>query len=283
MSSPKKKTKQTQDARRSRNADKDVNDILGQMASGKTSEPKPGAVTTGAGSPTAPAELPPGLPPVIDINVLVTPQTVRGRSEQLVNYLPDPKQPKHVMLLPVSYSVPADAKEGDKLKLRGRVMGPAQEMPPPPPPSRLGGPDEEVWELRDQFRMRRLPWWVVFILAIYGMLKLYAVYDSPCAVLGVPSPASASTCALLPPPPPPLPPPQWERALLTYRYLRRRCVEQLSARSQRRIVRSPCALIRTGSSARIALTRNAARFSSHAPRKVRVHESRCCHRRRSSQ
>ena len=43
--------------------------------------------------------------------------------------------------------------------------------------------------LRDQFRFRRLPWWVVFVLAIYAVLKVYSVYDSPCAVLGVSSPA----------------------------------------------------------------------------------------------
>ena len=43
--------------------------------------------------------------------------------------------------------------------------------------------------LRDQFRFRRLPWWVVFALAIYAVLKVYSVYDSPCAVLGVSSPA----------------------------------------------------------------------------------------------
>ena len=43
--------------------------------------------------------------------------------------------------------------------------------------------------LRDQFRFRRLPWWVVFALAIYAVLKVYSGYDSPCAVLGVSSPA----------------------------------------------------------------------------------------------
>ena len=186
-----KKKAETQSARRSRNAkiaaDDDVDNILGQMASGKTSETKGSPRRSGAAAQEG--ELPPELPPVIDINVVVTKDTPRGRTDQLVTYAPNPKEkPK---LLPVSYSVPEDAKVGDTLRLRGRVLGPPQEMPPPPPQSRLGGVEEEVWELRDQFRMRRLPWWVVFIMAVYAMLKLYAVFDSPCAVLGVQSPASA--------------------------------------------------------------------------------------------
>jgi hypothetical protein len=195
MSSAKKKAA-TQSSRRSRNAkaaDGDVDNILGKMASGKASETKGSPGRADGSQSLQPAaqegEMPPELPPVIDINVHVTKDTPRGRSDQLVTFAPNPKEkPK---LLPVSYSVPEDAKNGDTLRLRGRVLGPPQEMPPPPPQSRLGGVEEEVWELRDQFRMRRLPWWVVYILAVYAMLKLHAVFDSPCAVLGVQSPASA--------------------------------------------------------------------------------------------
>jgi hypothetical protein len=82
------------------------------------------------------------------------------------------------MLLPVSFLVPPDAKVGDTLKLRGKVLGPPEDMPPPPPQSRLGGPEEEVWELRDQFTIRRLPWWVVFIAAMYAMLKLFGTQNA---------------------------------------------------------------------------------------------------------
>jgi hypothetical protein len=44
--------------------------------------------------------------------------------------------------------------------------------------------------LRDQFRFRRMPWWVVFVAGMFLVLKVFALYDSPCAVLGVPSPVN---------------------------------------------------------------------------------------------
>ena len=241
MSSPKKKKQAEQ--RATRNAagggGADVDDILGKMASGTTT-------AGGGGGASTEIALPPGLPPVMDINVHVLPETARGRTEQMVTWRPPmvtasgamvPNPKAKDMLLPVSFLVPPDAQNGVTLKLRGKVLGPPQDMPcvaalllpllthsppprrslsqlplpttrfprdihhpsltlfrapgsrPPPPQSRLGGPEEEVWSLRDQFRIRRLPWWVVFIAAMYAMLKLFAVYDSPCAVLGVSSPA----------------------------------------------------------------------------------------------
>ena len=183
-----KKKAETQAARRSRNSGEEVEEILGQMASGKASQTKKSADGAPAAAPEAGEALAPALPPVLEIRLVVTKDTPRGQKDHMVTYQPNPKEKP--MLLPVSYSVPTEAKVGETLKLQGRVLGPPQEMPPLPPQSRLGGVEEEAWELRDQFRMRRLPWWVVFILAVYAMLKFYAVFESPCAVLGVQSPAS---------------------------------------------------------------------------------------------
>lgn len=47
--------------------------------------------------------------------------------------------------------------------------------------------------IRDFFRFRPMPWWLVFILGGFLFMKLQIVYnDSPCAVLGTPSPVTSS-------------------------------------------------------------------------------------------
>jgi hypothetical protein len=37
-----------------------------------------------------------------------------------------------------------------------------------------------------------LPWWFVFVISIYLTYKIGLTFDSPCAVLGVPSPTTRS-------------------------------------------------------------------------------------------
>jgi len=37
-----------------------------------------------------------------------------------------------------------------------------------------------------------VPWWLLFVLGCYGLFKLKLVYESPCAVLGTPSPVTES-------------------------------------------------------------------------------------------
>ena len=79
------------------------------------------------------------VPLMLGVDIQVTAQTVRGQQEQKVRWHPGPKQP--FKLLPVSFTVPQDAKNGDVLRgLKGRVIGPPEDPPPPPPASRLGGP-----------------------------------------------------------------------------------------------------------------------------------------------
>ena len=91
-------------------------------------------------------------------------------------------------IVPVSFTVPEDARDGQKITLRMTVQGPPEDVPPPPTAAMIGGVEEEEWRLRDQFRFRRMPWWVVFMVGVYGILKVVALYESPCAVLGVASP-----------------------------------------------------------------------------------------------
>ena len=58
-------------------------------------------------------------------------------------------------------------------------VAPIPQPPPPPPPP-----------LSNLFRMRQMPWWLVFIVGVYLIIKLQAVYESPCSVLGLQSPVS---------------------------------------------------------------------------------------------
>jgi len=52
---------------------------------------------------------------------------------------------------------------------------------------------QDVAKLRDYFRWRPLPWWVCYMIGIFMLTKLQLVYnDSPCAVLGTPSPVNSS-------------------------------------------------------------------------------------------
>ena len=56
---------------------------------------------------------------------------------------------------------------------------PAAPIPEPPPQP-----------LSNLFKMRQMPWWLVFLVGVYLIIKLQAVYDSPCSVLGLQSPVS---------------------------------------------------------------------------------------------
>ena len=44
------------------------------------------------------------------------------------------------------------------------------------------------WKVTDELRWKFLPWWFVFLFSAYTLYKMQAVYESPCALLGVPSP-----------------------------------------------------------------------------------------------
>jgi len=54
------------------------------------------------------------------------------------------------------------------------------------------GTPASAWSWRNLFRFRRLPWWVLFLLAAFLLAKSQMLLDSPCAVLGISSPVTRS-------------------------------------------------------------------------------------------
>ena len=95
-------------------------------------------------------------------------------------------------LIPIAYDLPAEAKIGQKIRLRCEQTGPAEDIPPPIlPPTPVSEEALGSW-FRNQFRFRALPWGVTFLLGTYMLLQIAAVYSSPCALLGTSSPVSKS-------------------------------------------------------------------------------------------
>jgi hypothetical protein len=79
------------------------------------------------------------------------------------------------------------AKTGEEKQVAApEASEPADPSEPPPQPA-------EQKRIRDYFRYQTLPWWVCYIVGIFLLTKLQIVYnDSPCAVLGTPSPVGMS-------------------------------------------------------------------------------------------
>lgn len=124
------------------------------------------------------------IPRWLDVGVTINPGPRGYQETKMPIKMPDGE----TKIVPVSFTVPEDARDGQKITLRMTVQGPPEDVPPPPTAAMIGGVEEEEWRLRDQFRFRRMPWWVVFMVGVYGILKVVALYESPCAVLGVASP-----------------------------------------------------------------------------------------------
>jgi hypothetical protein len=125
------------------------------------------------------------IPRWMDVPITVNPGPRGHQTAKLPMQVP-PGQPP--MIVPVSFTIPEAAKDGDKMVVRMTLTGPPEALPPPPTQTMLGGLETEEWNLREQFHFRRMPWWVVFVMGVYGVFKLFELYGSPCAVLGVASP-----------------------------------------------------------------------------------------------
>ncbi len=60
-----------------------------------------------------------------------------------------------------------------------------------PPLENIKTPRESIRAfLSRQFSWRPFPWWLTLLLTAYVLVKLQLIFESPCAVLGTPSPVS---------------------------------------------------------------------------------------------
>ena len=68
--------------------------------------------------------------------------------------------------------------------------------PPAEPPAKRYVPPPAQWSRRHYLRCSApLPWHVCFVLGVFAFVKLQAVWDAPCAILGAPSPATKQSVA----------------------------------------------------------------------------------------
>ena len=86
-------------------------------------------------------------------------------------------------MIPIEFELPANARVGKKIVVEFRQTGPPRDMPKT---EQAAPPTEDLsaW-FRKQFRFRMLPWAVTFLIVFYLLIKIYAVYSSPCALLGI--------------------------------------------------------------------------------------------------
>ncbi len=66
---------------------------------------------------------------------------------------------------------------------------------PAPAPKRYVAPPQQ-WKRSHYLRCAApLPWHACFVLGVFAFVKLQAVWDAPCAILGAPSPATKQSVA----------------------------------------------------------------------------------------